>query len=139
VTVRSCLPDEAEAVLRLWRDAEAVPSVTDDPASVRALIDHDGDAVLVAEEGGRIVGCLVAGWDGWRGHMYRLAVLPEHRRRGVARALVAEGERRLRARGARRVAAIVVTAHEPAVGFWEAAGYARDRRVGRFVRNVEPA
>jgi hypothetical protein len=41
----------------------------------RLLEDGDG-ALLVAEADGRVVGAIVAGWDGWRGNMYRLAVLP---------------------------------------------------------------
>jgi hypothetical protein len=95
VTVRPCRGDEVDAVLHLWRDAEAVPSATDDPTSVRALIDHDGNAVLVAE-----------------------------------------GERRLRERGARRFSALVISEHGSAVGFREAAGYVRDGRVGRFAKTL---
>ena len=49
--------------------------------------------------GGRhaLSGTVIASWDGWRGAMYRLAVLPSLRRRGIAAALVDEGERRLQA------------------------------------------
>jgi ribosomal protein S18 acetylase RimI-like enzyme len=46
------------------------------------------------------VGTIVAGWDGWRGSLYRLAVLPAARRRGTALRLVADGERRLAEKGA---------------------------------------
>jgi len=31
----------------------------------------------------------------------------------------------------------VIAAHDPAVGFWAAAGYDRDPRVGRFVKTLE--
>jgi ribosomal protein S18 acetylase RimI-like enzyme len=61
----------------------------------------------VAELGGEIVGTLIAAFDGWRGGMYRLAVEPSGRRRGFGRALISEGERRLRAAGARRVTALI--------------------------------
>jgi ribosomal protein S18 acetylase RimI-like enzyme len=67
--------------------------------------------------------------------MYRLAVLLDFQRRGIGRALVAEGERRLRAKGARRLSALVIEAHDTALGFWEANGYARDARMDRFVKN----
>src|SRR2546430_9986278 len=48
------------------------------------------DLFLVAESGGRVVGSVVGGWDNWRGHVYRLAVHPAFRRRGLGRELAAE-------------------------------------------------
>jgi len=135
VVVRSCRPEEHRVVLELWRAAETEPSTTDDLAGLEALVRRSGpDALLVADEQGELVGTLIATWDGWRGHMYRLAVLPGHRRRGVARALVAEGERRLREAGARRVNAVVVHTNDDGLGFWTAAGYELDERVRRYVK-----
>jgi ribosomal protein S18 acetylase RimI-like enzyme len=151
VVVRPARRSEIPAVLALWREADAVPSVSDDPASLSRLLDTSEDALLVAETagpepggpqpggpeaGGRLVGTIVAGWDGWRGNLYRLAVLPTERRRGIALRLVAEAERRLTAKGAVRFSALVMSEHDPAVALWLAAGYAHDPRVGRFVRSL---
>jgi ribosomal protein S18 acetylase RimI-like enzyme len=157
VVVRPARRSEIPAVLALWREADAVPSISDDPASLRRLLDTSEDALLVAETadspdpggpdpggrepdgpgaGGRLVGTIVAGWDGWRGNLYRLAVLPTARRRGIALRLVAEAERRLAEKGAIRLSALVMSEHDPAVALWLAAGYARDPRVGRFVRSL---
>lgn len=92
---------------------------------------------LVAEEAGRLVGTIIGGWDGWRGNIYRLAVSPEFRRRGVAGSLVAEVERRLRAKGASRVTALVVKSEDHAMAFWEAAGYEHDRRMIRYAKTLD--
>lgn len=123
-------------VLALWRAADAVPTVSDDAASLLRLLDGRTDALLVAEVDGRLVGTLIAAWDGWRGNLYRLAVLPAYRRRGIARQLVGEGERRLADKGAARVSALVFAEDKPAVGLWLAAGYHRDVRVGRFAKSL---
>ena len=69
--------DEVDEVLAVWRAAGSPPSVTDSAEHVLAAIVRDGTWLLVAEEDGRIVGTLIAAWDGWRGNLYRLAVLPE--------------------------------------------------------------
>ena len=131
--IRTASIDEAATVVELWRRAGSEPSVGEDVDSIRRLLEHDADALIVAESDGEIVGTLIAVWDGWRGNVYRLAVLPEHRRRGIARSLVVEGDRRLREHGARRVTCLVMREHEWAVGFWESTSYEHDTRIIRFV------
>jgi ribosomal protein S18 acetylase RimI-like enzyme len=43
--------------------------------------------LLVAEIDDKIVGSIIATFDGWRGIIYRLAVHPNVRRQGIARRL----------------------------------------------------
>jgi hypothetical protein len=74
--VRPGRPEEIPEVLALWRAAGSVPGVSDDPASLGRLLETSGDALLVAQVEGRLAGTIIAGWDGWRGSLYRLAVLP---------------------------------------------------------------
>lgn len=137
VNVRVARAADVEAVLELWGRARSpVASTPDDAPSVTRLIQHTEDALLVADDGDQVVGTLVAAWDGWRGNMYRLAVLPEYRRRGIGRRLVEAGHERLRAKGARRVTALVAGEAVDATGLWLALGYGRDEQVSRFVRNL---
>jgi ribosomal protein S18 acetylase RimI-like enzyme len=88
----------------------------------------------VAEADGRIAGCVVATWDGWRGNLYRLAVDPGRRRQGIAADLLRASEARLAALGARRISALVTAGDPAAEGVWRSAGYRPDERVGRFVK-----
>ncbi|MBI5106137.1 MAG: GNAT family N-acetyltransferase [Solirubrobacterales bacterium] len=135
VPVRLARPADVPGVLALWNAARSPVAVTEDRAEdAERLIDLG--ALLVAEEDGRIAGALVAAWDGWRGNMYRLAVLPEARRRGIARALVDAGHEALRAKGARRVSALVADEEAEATALWAAVGYARDGQLARWVRNL---
>jgi ribosomal protein S18 acetylase RimI-like enzyme len=104
--------------------------------SVTPVIEHPTATLLLALDGGEVVGSLVAAFDGWRGNMYRLAVRPDARRRGVAQALVGAGHERLRAFGARRVTALVDAEEVAATALWRAAGYEHDPVHGRLVRNI---
>ena len=138
LTVRPCRLDECAQVLELWRQAEAIARPTDTLPDVERMVRQHPDTLLVGEEAGRLVGSVIAGWDGWRGGIYRLAVLPECRRRGIAQALVTEAERRLAARGARRLSAMVACDEPQAVGFWNAApGWAREPRWHRYAKDLE--
>lgn len=57
--------------------------------------------------------------------LYRIAVVPQHRRRGIATALLREAESSLWARGAARIDAVVVASDDHALEFWKSAGYER--------------
>jgi ribosomal protein S18 acetylase RimI-like enzyme len=132
--IRSATASDIPKVLSLWREAGAEPSHTDDPDSLGRLIEFDPGSVLVAEAEGRVVGSVIAGWDGWRGSVYRLAVAPDMRRTGLGRRLVAEAEARLAAAGARRLQAVVVASDSQASRFWRASDWNEQVERVRFVK-----
>jgi ribosomal protein S18 acetylase RimI-like enzyme len=136
VSIRTGTQADIQRVLDVWSRTGASGALPDTPASLGALIAWNADALLVAELDGDLVGTLIAAWDGWRGNMYRLAVVPEHQRKGIALRLVEAGRERLHQQGARRVTALVRDGDDPASGSWRAAGYERDQEVARFVRNL---
>jgi ribosomal protein S18 acetylase RimI-like enzyme len=137
LTIRSAGVRDIADVLHLWVAAGSVPTVSDSPDGLTRLLAADPQALLVAELEDVMVGSLIAAWDGWRGSFYRLAVLPAHRRKGLATELLKEGERRLRERGAIRLTAIVADDEDRAMGFWRAVGYEQQEHRARFVRHLE--
>jgi ribosomal protein S18 acetylase RimI-like enzyme len=121
--VRVATSDDIDEVVAFWHEV-AQPTSTDSHQAVATLLARDPGALIVAEFEGTIVGSVVAGWDGWRGAIYRLAVAPHARRAGLATTLVQAAEERLRNLGARRMHAIVVGTTAEAVAFWEATDWA---------------
>jgi len=139
IAIRPARLDEVDQILAVWREAEATPSATDDRDGVRRLLQTPHAMVLVAEADGRIAGTVIGAWDGWRGNIYRLAVAPGFRRRGLARSLVAEADRSLVRLGARRITALVDGDHSWAVDFWNtlaASGYRHDEHMRRYVKTL---
>jgi ribosomal protein S18 acetylase RimI-like enzyme len=134
--LRACRLEDIEMVLELWQQANATPSVTDTADDLRRAIAESVAHILVAEARGRLIGSIIGTFDGWRGNIYRLAVHPDYRRQGVARALVAEIEKKLAEQGAKRITALVEKHHLGAMSFWEAVGYRVDERIVRRVRTV---
>jgi ribosomal protein S18 acetylase RimI-like enzyme len=135
VTIRPAAAGDVDAVLEVWGGARSAHAVTADTPERVAAVVADG-AVLVAEADGAIVGAVIAGFDGWRGNFYRLAVAPRFRRRGIGRALVEAGMARLVALGAPRAMALVAFDDDAARGFWRSAGFEADSVMGRMVRTL---
>jgi ribosomal protein S18 acetylase RimI-like enzyme len=131
--IRTATPHDITAVLALWAAARSEHAETPDTReALERLLGADPQALLIA---GEVDGALIAAFDGWRGNMYRLAVKPAKRREGIARALVEDGEARLRARGAPKVTALVGRGDRQAEALWRAAGYQDDASIGRWVRS----
>ena len=81
------------------------------------------DLMLVAHEGPLVVGSVMAGYEGHRGWISRIAVLKAHRHKRIGQALLAEAERRLAALGCIKINLQVVETNSAVVRFYEEAGY----------------
>jgi ribosomal protein S18 acetylase RimI-like enzyme len=134
--IRTGTRADLEAVLALWQRAALPEGTTDTLPALSRLLEVDPQALLVADAAGTLLGSVIAAFDGWRGSFYRIAVHPEHRRRGLGRRLVREGERRLLDGGALRIGAIVSAGEAGALGFWRALGYAPEAEQTRLVANL---
>jgi ribosomal protein S18 acetylase RimI-like enzyme len=121
----------------MWQTAGVTPpSGSDSIEGLTRLVREPAALLLVATVDEQIVGSVIGGWDGWRGNIYRLAVTPEHRRKRIARRLVAEITSELFARGATKLSALVEHEHQWAIVFWDSMselGYERDPRFARYI------
>lgn len=117
---------DADAVVALWEAAGLLRPWNDPRRDIDRKLAVEDDLFLVAEEDGVIVGSAMAGYDGHRGWVNYLAVRPEHRRRGVGRALMSEAERRLRMHGCPKVNVQVHGGDAAAVAFYRSLGYRTD-------------
>lgn len=140
VRIRHGQQEDVENLIAFWAEAgENHGRPADSSALVQALLSRDPESLLVAESDGSIVGTVIAGWDGWRAHLYRLAVAPSHRGRGIARLLMQHAEERLRVLGALRFDAMVLSSNATGAAAWAAMGYQPQDDWTRWVKPVEGA
>ena len=106
------------------------PTPTTSPAS--SSVAHDPTALILAEDGGRLVGTVIAGWDGWRGSIPprrgALSSAPPPRKPvGIG------GHRTATRSGCTRLQAIVVGDDPQAMSFWTAGDWSQQLGQVRFV------
>ncbi|MCH7485116.1 MAG: GNAT family N-acetyltransferase [Chloroflexi bacterium] len=136
IIIREAAPADFEAIIEMWYRIDRHTELPDKAEYLQRFHDFSPDLFLVAEVDGRLVGTIIGGWDGWRGHIARLAADPTLRRKGIARKLVNEIESRLQAKGARRIYALVDRRSPPAIPFWESARYSANEDIIQFSRNL---
>ena len=120
--IRELRTVDGDALRALWRSV-GFSSIGDDDRSLARLARRNPGLVLVATEGGRLVGSALGAWDGRRGWIYHVATAESHRRRGVAGKLVGQVEAGLRDLGCPKVNVMVRDENEGTREFWTARGY----------------
>jgi ribosomal protein S18 acetylase RimI-like enzyme len=115
-------PDR-DAVIDLWKACDLVRSWNDPNRDIDRKMAHDPDGFLVGLIDNTIVAAAMVGYDGHRGSVYYLAVIPEHQRAGLGRTLMTEIEQRLGALGCPKLNVLVRTSNTATIGFYEHIGY----------------
>jgi ribosomal protein S18 acetylase RimI-like enzyme len=113
-------------VIDLWRDCGLTRPQNDPHKDIQRKLRVQAEMFLVATIDGRIVGSVMAGYEGHRGWVNYLAVSPEHRRCGIGRMLMAEAQRLLAAAGCPKINLQVRSDNAAVIAFYRAIGYAVD-------------
>ena len=127
--MRSFEASDRERLIALW--ARVFP---DDPPrnAPESMIDNklrvQPELLFVAEVETRLVGAVMAGFDGTRGWLHHLAVAPEYRLQGFATALVRAAEEGLVGLGCPKVNLQVRAENAGVVEFYLALGYRSEER-----------
>jgi len=124
--IRPFAPADEEAVIDLWNRCDLVRPWNDPRNDIARKLGVRPDLFLVGVLDGRVVACVMAGYEGHRGWLNYLAVDPDYRHRGLARLLVTEAERRLKEAGCPKVNLQVRGSNEGAIGFYQRIGYKVD-------------
>ncbi|CAB3760877.1 GNAT family acetyltransferase [Burkholderia puraquae] len=135
VAIRPFERADTDAVLAVWRDAfpqyedADAPPHRDPLRSIELKLATQPELFFVATSGARVVGTLMAGFDGHRGWLYSFGVSNDARRLGIGRALIAHAERALAARGCLKINLQVLPGNDDACRFYAALGYRVEERI----------
>lgn len=125
--IRPFRPEDADAVIALWETCELTRPWNNPRKDIERKLAVQPELFVVAEdESGKIVGSVMAGYDGHRGWMNYLAADLDARGLGVGRALVTHTENALHQRGCPKVSLQVRSGNTQVVNFYRHLGYEVD-------------
>ena len=115
-----------DAVVDLWRRCDLVVPQNDPVEDIQRKIAFQPELFFVALLNGKVIGSVMAGYEGHRGWLNYLAVLPEHQRHGYGRRLVEKTVDELKELGCLKVNLQVRKSNISAVKFYENIGFKDD-------------
>ncbi len=128
-TIRPFTEADTSTVVDLWKLCDLTRPCNDPTKDITRKLTVQPELFLLAEQEGRIIGSVMAGYEGHRGWINYLAVHPDYRRAGLGRQLMAAAEKRLLSLGCPKINLQVRTSNAAAIGFYQSIGFAQDEVV----------
>lgn len=132
--IRKLTIENYEEMLELWSNAGLPfkPQGRESYSSIKAEMDANPDFFLGAFEEGKLVGTIIISSDLRKGWINRLAVDPNYRNRGIARAMITKAEEILRKRGIRLFCALIEDHNTVSKKLFKKCGYVEHRDILYF-------
>ena len=134
-----CLePIEYDALVKLWNSCGLPykPEGRDSRESIEKEMKIGTGFFLIAVLDGNLIGSVLATHDSRKGWINRLAVLPDHRKKGVARLLLREAEKWLGEQGIGIFACLIEGYNSISVEVFERMGYKEFKGVKYFTKRT---
>ena len=138
--IRKLRIGDYDKLIELWKIAKLSyrPYGRDRRNKIKEQIKQKCSIYLVAELDGKIVGSILGSHDGRKGWINRLAVLPEYRKQGIGKRLVAEVEKRLYKQGIGIIASLIEDWNKTSAKVFQRLGYEKHPEIIYFTKKRHP-
>ena len=92
---RKFIKSDTEAVIKLWKNCKLIVPWNDPFKDINRKLSIKDNLFIVGEMNKHIIASAMAGYDGHRGYIYYLAVLPEYQKKGIGSSLLSIVEKKL--------------------------------------------
>jgi len=119
-----------DQVVALWQAVFGYDAPHNDPQLVIDKKLGANDALLIlALRDKKVVGTVMAGYDGHRGWIYSLAVVPALQKQGIGALLLRQAEERLAQLGCMKINLQITEGNEGVERFYQTNGYSTEKRI----------
>ncbi len=128
--VRPYQPDDEQQVIELWHRCDLVVPWNDPKYDIELKLKIQPHLFLVAAIENLIVATVMAGYEGHRGWINYLAVLPDYQRQGIGRLMMTKAEAELKKLGCPKVNLQIRAKNQSVIAFYEKIGFCDDHIIG---------
>lgn len=134
--IRQFQKNDEKSLVQLWNDCELVVPWNNPHRDIQRKLKVQPELFLVSIHENRLVASVMGGYDGHRGWVYYLAVHPDYQRKGFARQMMLEIEKRLGNMGCAKINLQVRNTNLRVIEFYKRIGYKSDE-VMSFGKQLE--
>jgi ribosomal protein S18 acetylase RimI-like enzyme len=123
--IKAMVIENYNEIINLWKNTDGVGLSGNDDSkkSIRTFLEKNPNTCFVVDYNKKIIGTIMAGNDGRRGHIYHLMVKPEHRKNGLGKKLLEKAEKALKKEGVRKIFLVAFKKNKTGNKFWQNNGY----------------
>jgi len=131
ISLRSLRIEDYDKMITCWNKSGLPIKITgrDSKESIANQMQLSGSSFIGAFKGPRLVGLVLATYDGRRGWINRIAILPKYRRQGLAAKLIDKAEGFLKDEGAKVIAALIDRSNSASRALFERKGYSNNEDI----------
>ena len=123
--IRYMKKEDYYEIYELWNSSKEIRiNIQDDTyEKISKFIDYNSNLCIVAIENSEIIGSVLAGYDGRRGHIYHTIVRSDYRSKGIGNKLIDKVLDEFKSKEVKEIDLLSVINNHEGNNFWEHKGF----------------
>lgn len=135
--IRKYHPRDKSELIQLWITCKLVNPKNNPENDIDRKLESGTGWIYIGEEGNRIVASAMVGYEGHRGWINYLAVLPAFQKNGYGRQIMEKAEKELVKIGCPKINLQIRKGNKSVIKFYERLGFVEDEVVSMGKRLVD--
>ncbi|WP_162175506.1 GNAT family N-acetyltransferase [Lachnoclostridium phytofermentans] len=125
-------------IYELWNSSKEIRiNIQDDTyEKISKFIDYNSNLCIVAIENSEIIGSVLAGYDGRRGHIYHTIVRSDYRSKGIGNKLIDKVLEEFKSKEVNEIDLLSIINNHEGNTFWEHKGFLLNENLNYRRKNI---
>ena len=137
MNIRPFVSNDTEEVVALWEICDLTRPWNNPLLDIQRKLTTQSELFLIGTIENTIIASVMAGYEGHRGWINYLAVLPEYRGKGLGAEIMKVAEAKLIALGCPKINLQIRAENEKAIQFYRQIGFTKDNVISMGKRLIE--